>query len=280
MIELGLIDFIALGFVVFIGLPHGAFDGAVYLQLPHYKKPADLLVFLTLYIAMALAVIGIWYLLPLTSLLLFLALSAFHFGKGDAPALTGLSRVASIIAHGGLATIYLPLMHQDEAFSFFALLTFQQAPQLAAFETLFLGFGALWVLCLGIYAINAITAPHLRRHLLEILGASIVMALLPLLAAFAFYFCAIHSARHFTSVYQSLKQAAAPHLWGLTAGLTLASWLAGGIALLLLAPYQGFVLSVIQIIFIGLAALTVPHMILIDGVWRPFARLPKEANDG
>ena len=180
MIELGLIDFIALGFVVFVGLPHGAFDGAVYLQLPHYKKPADLLVFLTLYIAMALAVIGIWYLLPLTSLLLFLALSAFHFGKGDAPALTGLPRAASIIAHGGLATIYLPLMHQEEAFGFFALLTFQQAPQLAAFETLFLGFGALWVLCLGIYAISAITAPHLRRHLLEILGAAIVMAILPL----------------------------------------------------------------------------------------------------
>ena len=280
MIELGLIDFIALGFVVFIGLPHGAFDGAVYLQLPHYKKPADLLVFLTLYIAMALAVIGLWYLLPLTSLLLFLALSAFHFGKGDAPALTGLPRLASIVAHGGLATIYLPLMHQDEAFGFFALLTFQQEPQWAIFEIVFLGFGILWALCLGIYAMGAITAPHLRRHLLEILGASIVMAFLPLLAAFAFYFCAIHSARHFTSVYQSLKQAAAPHLWGLTAGLTLASWLAGGIALLLLAPYQGFVLSAIQIIFIGLAALTVPHMILIDGVWRPFARLPKEANDG
>ena len=71
MIDFSLIDIIALGFVVFVGLPHGAFDGAVYLQLPQYKRPSDFIAFLILYVAIALVVVGIWYLLPLLSLLLF-----------------------------------------------------------------------------------------------------------------------------------------------------------------------------------------------------------------
>lgn len=275
MIDLHIIDLIALGFVVFVGLPHGAFDGAVYLQLPQYKRPADFILFLILYIAIALAVIGVWYLLPVISLLLFLVLSAFHFGTGDAPSLKGRGRAASIISHGGLATIYLPLIHQDEAFRFFALLTFQDKAALASFEMAYYGIGCLWLFSLIYYGLKAFFTPALRRPVLEIMGAAMIMALLPLLAGFAFYFCAIHSARHFKAVYHSLKTAAPYQLWGLTAGLTLASWLAGAALYFWLAPYQGFDLSVIQIIFIGLAALTVPHMILIDGVWRPVARLPK-----
>ena len=275
MIDFSLIDIIALGFVVFVGLPHGAFDGAVYLQLPQYKRPSDFIAFLILYVAIALAVVGIWYLLPLLSLLLFLALSAFHFGTGDAPALKGGQRVASIISHGGLATIYLPLIHQDEAFTFFALLTFQDKDALAPLEMAYYGLGSLWAVSLIFYGIKAISTRSLRRPILEIVGAAMIMAYLPLLAGFAFYFCAIHSARHFTAVYQSLKHASPSHLWGLTAGLTMASWIAGAALYFWLAPYQGFVVSVIQIIFIGLAALTVPHMILIDGVWRPVLRLSK-----
>ena len=43
-----------------------------------------------------------------------------HFGTGDAPALKGGQRVASIISHGGLGPYIWFLIHQDEAFTFFA----------------------------------------------------------------------------------------------------------------------------------------------------------------
>ena len=174
----------------------------------------------------------------------------------------------------GLPPYICPLIHQDEAFTFFALLTFQDKDALAPLEMAYYGLGSLWAVSLIFYGIKAISTRSLRRPILKIMSAAMIMAIC-LAGWFCIYFCAIHSARHFTAVYQSLKHASPSHLWGLTTGLTTASWLAGAALYFWLAPYQGFVVSVIQIIFIGLAALTVPHMILIDGVWRPVLRLSK-----
>ena len=111
-----------------------------------------------------------------------------------------------------------------------------------------------------------------RRHkMIELAGLIIVMGYLPILAGFAVYFCLIHSARHFTTLYRAIRHSMPTYFISLGIGLTVASWAAGLFAFTLLVPNQGFAYSVIQIIFIGLAALTVPHMILIDGYWRPLA---------
>ena len=83
MISLSVIDMMALLCIVFIGLPHGAFDGALYALLPSGERKASLLRFLALYSLTALLIIGLWLVFPVISLLLFLAISAFHFGKGD-----------------------------------------------------------------------------------------------------------------------------------------------------------------------------------------------------
>ena len=89
-------------------------------------------------------------------------------------------------------------------------------------------------------------------------------AVLPPLMYFAVYFCALHSIRHFTATMRVVPNGrrALSVAVVLSVIVTLAA---------LLATFQGMTgTSVattdqgIRVIFIGLAALTVPHMILVD----------------
>ena len=272
MVTLSFIDLIALGFVIFIGLPHGAFDGAVFALLPKGSRPQSLPVFLLLYTLLAALIVGIWLIAPLLSLIGFLALSAFHFGKGDSEIYHGRARLLTIIAHGGLATIFLPLYHAQAAFTAFAALTFRSPDELVLLEALLRFAGLIWLAALMGYGWMAFVNRFYRARFFEILLVASLMAILPLLPAFSLYFCAIHSRRHFIALYQTTKQSAPQALWPLAIGLSCASWGAGAVALYGASQYQSFAVSVIQIIFIGLAALTVPHMILVDGLWRPYKK--------
>jgi hypothetical protein len=51
------------------------------------------------------------------------------------------------------------------------------------------------------------------------------------------------------------------------------SWLAGGITLYYILNLNAFPDAILKVTFIGLAALTVPHMILVDGFFRSKYRI-------
>ncbi len=57
---------------------------------------------------------------------------------------------------------------------------------------------------------------------------------------------------------------------------TLASWAAGAIALYYCMTNMSMESAVLQVVFIGLAALTVPHMLLVDGMFRRHAFRPAQ----
>jgi Brp/Blh family beta-carotene 15,15'-monooxygenase len=92
----------------------------------------------------------------------------------------------------------------------------------------------------------------------------IAAACLTPLIYFVVYFCMLHSVRHFSNAFASLDY---PHQ-GLRVAtlLSVVTVFAGVIGFIVLQGFKPELLeqSILRIIFIGLAALTVPHMILVD----------------
>ena len=253
---------IALLFVVLIGLPHGAFDGAIANHLGAGRSFASATKFIASYCAAAIFVIAIWIMFPAVTLALFLMISMIHFGKADASAKSGWVFMMQVLLHGGL-----PI---------FGIIYFQQSSVIPLFDALTNGASNLAILVskimvpmmglmAGLYGLMAFRNASLRPRFAEFILLAVAFAILPPLVSFALYFCIIHTGRHMRRIWHVLASSSSPEgLYKQAAGFTLASWLVGGVTLLWLET-GNLVAALLQVVFIGLAALTVPHMILVDG---------------
>ena len=263
----------ALAAIVLIGLPHGALDGAIAIHLGFTRKLLHFMRFLVLYITMAGLVVGAWLLAPTTCLLGFLIISMLHFGAGDARHGTGWLRSAEILAHGGLVIVGISQMHHDEVDVIFGYLTGRDTALLwQGIDVLTVIVGMAVVVCLA----QALWHRWWRGTAVELGALAVLFALTPPLVGFAVYFCCVHSARHVYGIVNSLRRDISRFsMLNQAAAFTVASWAAGGAAIWWFADMANPEPVVLRVVFIGLAALTVPHMILVDGFFRRSGRTLK-----
>ena len=66
-------------FILLFGIPHGAIDHVLFFR----KRKMSQLKFYTIYLGLILAFILLWFWQPLISFVIFLLLSAFHFGESQ-----------------------------------------------------------------------------------------------------------------------------------------------------------------------------------------------------
>ena len=265
LIDLGAWNLIGLAGIVLIGLPHGALDGAVAMHLGIVQRFADLARFMVVYIALAALVVVTWTVAPSISLIVFLTISMLHFGAGDVKNGKGSLGFTEALAHGGLAIVGISQFHRSEVNEIFAYLTNQDTAAVwLAVDILTVGVIIAIVTCV----FQASKNPKWATTILELLLLGIVYALAPPLLGFAIYFCCVHSARHFRKIYATIKETVASgNIKNQAILFTVISWIAAGIAFWMFADFADPGPTILRITFIGLAALTVPHMILIDGVF-------------
>jgi Brp/Blh family beta-carotene 15,15'-monooxygenase len=121
-----------------------------------------------------------------------------------------------------------------------------------------------------LYFIETFYRPVLRIRFLELVLLGIVFYLLPPLVGFSIYFCGIHSIRHINYTWLKLrsKKYTIQTIIYLAITFTITSWLLG-VLLFWQLPTANFIdAALLKTVFIGLAALTVPHMLLVDGIFR------------
>ncbi len=65
--------------ILILGIPHGAIDHVLFFK----KRKMSQLKFYSIYIGLSLLFVILWHIFPVTSLILFLLISAFHFGESQ-----------------------------------------------------------------------------------------------------------------------------------------------------------------------------------------------------
>ena len=113
-------------FLIFsIGVSHGSLDHLKGKKLIKILKIENILVFYLIYILIALTVIVLWTITPSISLLVFLVVAAYHFGKEDTQFLVieNSFLIQLLFFFKGTLVILAPLyFHFDETISIFKLL--------------------------------------------------------------------------------------------------------------------------------------------------------------
>jgi len=238
-----------------LGVPHGALDGYVIKSVS--RNSWDAIALFAGYLLLAAISIGSWLVYPTASMLIFLAISVVHFGRSDVSRQLYARPLLAIVARGGLWVVALPTIQWQSTEILFAYLQ----TDTAVVQRVLMVAMVVWVLICMAHLSVELWHGH-RRVCVEWFAGLLIVIMLPALWAICVYFCAWHARRHMSKVlrYSPNEQQANRDMFLFTM-LTLS--IAAALYLLFLRQIE-VEPAVITVFFVGLFAVTVPHMILID----------------
>ena len=264
---------ICLLLILTIGVSHGSLDHVKGKKLFNILNISKISIFYFSYILIAILVIIIWIIIPFISLMCFLLVASYHFGKEDTQFLMNENSYFNQLLFflKGLLIIAAPMFfHFDETIIIFKLLLVDNEIFYSTLE--FIEVNKILPIAIILSSLSSICL-FLRKFeikkfivFLDYFSILVLNYYLTPLVAFTIYFCFLHSIRHsITLIYEIDKndfknglkifgQKALP-LTVLTAIFCL-------IGLYLLNNNYDFNSSILKIIFIGLASLTFPHILL------------------
>jgi Brp/Blh family beta-carotene 15,15'-monooxygenase len=236
-------------FVVLLGVPHGSLDVLFASQTYELKNISLWLKFITYYLAAALAVILVWLLVPNAFFIVFLILSALHFSDD-----LNLSDFAVLKLSYGTAIISFPsLFFSRELINLYAMIIETNTATNIVKASQFISMPA------GIFiAFYLVNQKIDVRTKLELLCTCALFLMLNPILAFGVYFCLMHSARHLIRSRFFLRQFTSQAFLNALIFPTIAVILMG-LIIWCIGPKKPLEVDLIRIIFVGLAALTVPH---------------------
>jgi len=264
---------ICLLLILSIGISHGALDNQKGKRLIRLYNIKNSYLFYLIYSMIGLSIIIFWLYFPTISLIVFLIVASYHFGKEDIDFLINNKNASNLVLYflKGTLIIVAPLMfHFTETVNIFKLLLIQNENFflfLGFIETnQILRFALLTTLLVNIYYfINNFKIMNILIFI-DFLSIVVLNYFLSPLISFTIYFCFLHSFRHSITLINELDandfkngvhifvKRAMP-LTFLTAILYVAS-------LYILSNYYQLNDAIFKVIFIGLASLTFPHILL------------------
>tara|TARA_B100000963_G_scaffold152322_1_gene132693 strand:+ start:335 stop:1255 length:921 start_codon:yes stop_codon:yes gene_type:complete len=255
--------------ILILGVSHGALDhfrGKNLFQ-PIFKKNWFIL-FYPGYILLSLIVIFCWTLFPAISLLLFLIVASYHFGEEDLRFFVKSKGyffyLVSFLKGSLIITLSFHYSYETTVV-FFEYLMVQQIEyeKLTKIKSLLFSANLIFLILSLIFLLRN-QVNKLILVLIEIIFITLSFIYLPLILAFSMYFCFLHSSKHIVGLARELDSQ------NISNGLKLFAVKAIPLTFLtaifaFLSIYfldQNINKNIIQVIFIGLASLTLPHILL------------------
>ena len=259
--------------ILTIGVSHGSLDHVKGKKLFELFNIQHTYLFYILYILIALGIIYTWFLLPSITLILFLIVASYHFGKEDTEFLdVGKSYLIEILYFfKGILIILAPLyFHFEDTVNIFKLLLIDNE----IFYSILNFVEVNKIIEIGIF-VSSLSSIFLFLNKFELIKISIFFDFfsiiilnyyLPPLLAFTIYFCFLHSIRHSISLAVELDSNSLLNGFKIfvkkAIPLTILTGVFCLISLYLLNNGNNLDSSILKVIFIGLASLTFPHILL------------------
>lgn len=243
--------------VVLLSVPHGALATVFARQAYRVRSVGAWAVITVVYLMLAAAVVLVWLSSPGVFLLGFLLVSAVHFSgdpaRGTPPLTRGL--------YGGAMIVLPTLLHGAEVRRLFTMLADDAT---AAATVSHMSLLALpWLASLSVTAILRFRRDRLTA--LEVASVGLSATLAPPLLAFGVFFSGMHSALHILRTFDYAGHGSPRLVAGSAMGPLLGITALSAVAWYLFrdVPVDA---RAIKIVFVGLAALTVPHMALLEPI--------------
>ena len=265
-----IVPLICLFLILSIGISHGAMDNFKANKLLKIYKIKNKTIFFIIYILISAFIILIWSLYTSFTLVFFLLVASYHFGRED-----------TAFLHEGNSNFDQFLYLIKGSLIVFSPLFFHFDETLKIFEILFLSEKALiilenehWIInvCISLSVLGYFYFVYQNKFkdfeilFLDMLSILILNYIFNPLIAFTIYFCFLHSIRHIISISYELDPKSflngAKIFIKKALPLTIVTAVLYLLAIFFLSNSYALSDVIIKVIFIGLASLTFPHILL------------------
>ena len=258
---------VCLFLIMSIGISHGSLDNLKGKKLLKIFKVKGIEKFYLTYVCLSTFIIFLWILLPNILLAIFLLVASYHFGKEDTvfkSKIKGIKKNVLFLLKG-LSIIVAPLLfNYDKTNEIFLILKFN------LFEDYIISKEVLLILLFFSFVSGLILSKleNIDNGTVLIMDFSSIVLInyfLNPILAFTIYFCFLHSVRHSFAIIFELDKSFKVGLIKFikkALPLTIITAIIYLISIYYLSNFFELNNAIYKVIFIGLASLTFPHILL------------------
>ena len=248
--------------ILTFGISHGAFDHEKGRKLLKIYKIKNISIFYFIYIALGILTSALWFFFPSFILIIFLIVASYHFGKEDC-IYPGADSNLLYILKGSIIVLAPLIFHFEKTINIFKELYLEK--NILENTLIYLNENNFFVFFLLISFLSNFLISKIKRvwveYFLEFFMILVINILFHPIIAFTIYFCFLHSIRHSISLVLNIN-GGFKTFFKKTLPLTIVTSVIFIISVYFLKNNSSLDSAVIKVIFIGLASLTFPHILL------------------